>query len=255
MRIAPEQVGLPAGSGRRTRGLRREEVAVLAGISPTWYTYLEQGRDIRPSADVLDALSHVLRLSEDERVYLFLLANGHGPVAPERPQERSAARHMNRILTLLEDVGFPVIAANLYTDVLSWNRVAAEWYTDFARLPPNRRNMLWWLLTDPAARERVVDWAEETRGLMAALRIVSASRPWDRVLAGLVDDLHEASPEFREWWAEHDVREDRERVRRIRLPGGEIREVEVVAMRASDGFHPLVLYIPVVRPEDGMAEH
>jgi transcriptional regulator with XRE-family HTH domain len=249
-RITPAQVGLPAGPRRRTPGLRREEIAVLAGLSPTWYTYLEQGRDIRPSPEVLDSLAGVLQLNSDERRYLHLLATGQappllapGPDNPECPGAQPAAL-MEEVMAAIGRGDYPVYAGNLYGDVIAWNDVAASWYTDFARLPDGRRNMLWWLLTAPEARERIVHWEEDTRDVLARFRIASATRPWDQRFQDLIATISRASPEFRSWWPEHDVRDQHVRLREIRLPNGETRRVKLAVLRMADGFNSVVLHVP-----------
>lgn len=243
-RILPAQVGLPAGPRRRTPGLRREEIAVLAGLSPTWYTYLEQGRDIRPSPDVLESLARVLQLTEDERSYLYLLANGQAP--PIRPSDSDPVDQtmMQRLIGLLGDVDYPVYCGNLYGDVTAWNQATVRWYTDFGRLPAERRNMLWWLLTAGEARQRIVDWQEDVRDVIARLRIASAARPGDQRFADRIGMLHRASPEFRTWWDDHDVRGQHTRPRRFLLPDGTEETLQLVVMRMTDGFNSMVIHLP-----------
>jgi transcriptional regulator with XRE-family HTH domain len=158
-RIDPEQVGFPVGARRRSQGLRREEVAVLAGVSPTWYTYLEQGRNINPSPEVLDSLAQVLLLTEDERRYVHLLALGHPPVVTAQPSGSSDL--LADVVAAIGDCPHPLYAENHRGDVIAWNQAAVHWYTDFAALPTGRCNMLWWLMTSPEARQRIPDWAED----------------------------------------------------------------------------------------------
>jgi transcriptional regulator with XRE-family HTH domain len=244
-RIMPEHVGLPAGPRRRTPGLRREEIAVLAGLSPTWYTYLEQGRDIRPSPEVLESLARVLHLDEDERRYLYLLANGQAPpVTPSEP-DGSVPAMMRSITALVGMVDTPVYAADLYADVISQNAAAIEWYTDFGRLPAGRRNMLWWMLTAPEARQRIDSWAEEARDMVARFRNASAARPWDSRFSDLAAAMAAASPEFRAWWSDHDVRGEHVRLRRLRLPSGRTLTAQLVVLRMTDSFNRIVLHVPV----------
>jgi len=249
-RIAPDHVGLPTGTHRRTSGLRREEVAVLTGISPTWYTYLEQGRDIRPSNEVLDNLAQVLQMNADERVYLYLLVNGQRPPAvaeaPAAPEDET----LRRFVALAEGAGLPMIGHNGYLDITCWNAAAARWYTDFDQIPEERRNLLWWQLTDPAARERLVDWDEDTSDLVARLRIASAERPWDSRFTELVDRLQQASTVFRFWWEEHDVHEQPARYRRLRGPDGEVHEMELVVLRTANSFNSLMLHLPIDAVEE-----
>lgn len=242
-RIPPEGIGLPVGRRRRAVGLRREEVAALAGVSHTWYTYLEQGRDVNPSASVLDSLTRVLRLSPDERRYLYLLAGQTMVVAPA-PSSAAEPALMREIVRLVGDIELPVYAANLYADVIAWNRAAAEWYTDFGQLAPERRNMLLWMLTAPQARERIVDWREDTLDVVARFRTASAARPWDQRFADLITMMGTASPEFTEWWSDHNVSDQHLRQRRLRLPSGEIRAVHLVVLRMTDSFNSVVLHVP-----------
>ena len=226
---------------------------MLAGLSPTWYTYLEQGRDIRPSPDVLDSLARVLQLTEDERRYLYLLANGQGPpVTPTEPDESDRVM-MQRVVSLVGDVDFPVYAGNVYGDVTAWNPAAAEWYTDFGRLPAGRRNMLWWLLTAPEARERVVGWADDTRDVVARFRIASAGRPWDRRFGELTKLMLAVSPEFRVWWSDHDVSDERIRPRSVRLPGGRTATVQLVVLRMIDSFHSIIMHVPAGGHDEKLA--
>ncbi|MFG1918394.1 helix-turn-helix transcriptional regulator [Micromonospora sp. NPDC048898] len=243
-RIMPAHVGLPVGPRRRTPGLRREEIAVLAGLSPTWYTYLEQGRDIRPSSEVLDSLARVLQLSEDERRYLYLLANGQAPPASPDLSEAADEGLVRQIVALTGETDYPVYAGNIYAGVTAWNAAAARWYTDFGRLPPGRRNMLWWMLTDPQARERIGNWAADTRDVIARFRIASAARPWDQHFNELIEAMREASPEFRTWWSDHDVRGPHTRLRHLRLPGGQALTVQLVVLRMTDAFNSVVLHVP-----------
>ncbi|WP_217809837.1 helix-turn-helix transcriptional regulator [Micromonospora sp. NBS 11-29] len=243
-RIRPEQVGLPAGSRRRTPGLRREEIAVLAGLSPTWYTYLEQGRDIHPSPDVLESLARVLQLSEDERRYLYLLANGQTP--PIRPSEPAQAEQpmLRELVGVLGNVDYPVYFGNLYGDVTAWNQATVRWYTDFGRLPAERRNMLWWMLTAGEARRRIVNWEEDVRDLIARFRIASAARPWDQRFSERISMLYRISPEFRTWWKDHDVRGQHTRPRRFQLADGTQKTLQLVVMRMTDGFNSMIVHVP-----------
>ncbi|MEU6411711.1 helix-turn-helix transcriptional regulator [Microbispora sp. NPDC046933] len=241
-RVAPQDMGLPVGPHRRTKGLRREEVAVLAGLSPTWYTYLEQGRDINPSPQVLDSLARVLGLSEDERRYVHRLARTRpgsvdGPVVGD-----------DLVVRLVEAAGrgpWPLYAGNRYGDVVAWNRAATEWYTDFGRLPDSRRNMLWWLLTDPEARRRLPGWAGDALDVVARLRTAYPLLAGDARMSALVAGLREASPEFRRWWGERHVHGPRLRPRTIRAPGLGTRTFRLALVDVVDSpGHSLVFHLP-----------
>ena len=218
---------------------------MLAGLSPTWYTYLEQGRDIRPSLEVLESLARVLRLTEDERRYLYLLANGHlPPVLPNEPDD-SAQAIAQQIVGMVGKIDHPVYAGNSCGDVIAWNAAAVELYTDFGRLPVGRRNMLWWMLTAPEARQRILDWADDVRDVIARFRIASAARPWDKRFDELTSLLLRVSPEFRSWWSDYRVSDEHTRLRHLRLANGETRTVQLVVLRMTDSFNSIVLHMPV----------
>lgn len=234
------------GPRRRARGLRREEVAVLAGVSTTWYTYLEQGRKIRPSPEVLNSLAQVLLLTEDERRYIHLLALGHPPAIQHVEAEPARVDLVRRIVRLIGDGPHPVYAGNQHADIVAWNSAAVTWYTDFGALPPDRRNMLWWMLTAPEAPDRLVDWHDDTRDLIARLRAAYATRPQDRKFNDLLAALQASSPLFQRWWSEHDVHGQRTRIRRMRTPELGTKVFNLVALRlADDGFNYVLLHLPV----------
>ena len=244
-RVAPETAGFPTGPRRRYPGLRREEVAVLAGLSPTWYAYLEQGRRIRPSPEVLDSLSRVLGLTEDERRYMHLLALGHAP-ADSVEKATATSEELWRLIDVIGAGDEPVYVGNQYADMLAWNDAVTRWYTDFGRLPDPRRNMLWWMLTAPEARERIQDWENDTRDVVARLRANYALRPHDPVFHDRVQMLSQASPLFREWWDELVVREQHPRPRVLSVPGLGTRSYQVVTLRISrDGFYAAIAHIPL----------
>lgn len=199
-RLQPTDVGLPAGRRRRTRGLRREEVAMLAAISPTYYAFLEQGRDVTPSRQVLDSLADALRLEPAERAHLHALVHGtHEPAA--------AAEHIAAGVAGLVDRldPYPTYVTGRRWDVLAANRTARALYVDWPSLPPDERNMIWWMLTAPAARELFVDWPAEAARQLGRFRAAAARHPDDPSFRELVERLHAASPEVREWWPRHDV--------------------------------------------------
>lgn len=172
-RLQPADVGLPAGTRRRTRGLRREEVAQLAAISTTYYTFLEQGRDVHPSIQVLDALARVLRLSPGERTHLHELA--HGNPAPDL--ERTAEVLVPSVAALVHRLDpYPTYVTGRSFDVLSSDRAAQALWIKWPALPPPERNMLWWTFTHPAARTTFLDWEAEASALLAR-SITALARP------------------------------------------------------------------------------
>lgn len=201
-RLTPADVGLPEGTRRRTAGLRREEVAQLAGVSTTYYTFLEQGRDVRPSPQVLTALATALRLSMAERAHLFQLAGVSLPTDPGARAE-TVAPALSAMVDRL-DPG-PAYLKGRRWDVLAANRAARALFTDWQARDPGDRNLLWWMFTDPAARKVYVRWEPEAAAMLARFRAAAARRPDDPDFTTLIDRLHQASPEVRNWWPRHDV--------------------------------------------------
>ncbi|WP_067833887.1 helix-turn-helix transcriptional regulator [Nocardia lijiangensis] len=196
------------GGVRRVPGLRREEVAQLAGVSVDYYSRLEQGRNINVSDEVLDAVARALRLDEVERSYLFQIARA----SPRRARRRTPARvqrvrpGIRRILETLDDV-MPAFVFGRRMDILAANRLARALITDFEALPPRDRNLLRYTFLDESARELYLDWEEVARDNVSVLRLDAGRHPDDPLLAELVGELAVKSPQFRRWWADHNVRE------------------------------------------------
>jgi transcriptional regulator with XRE-family HTH domain len=205
-KLLPEQVGLPKRARRRTPGLRREEVAEYIGISTTWYTWLEQGRAIHVSVEVVEQLAHLLRLSEDEQVYFFHLTQH--PLPPMLPQPQEGVPPVLRdILTALEPS--PAHIRDRQWNVLAHNR-AESFLLDWSSYPASERNIVWHHFTNPAFRRLMVHWERETRSMLSEFRMESGQHtqaPW---FVRLIDYLHQTSSEFREWWPLHEVRRERE---------------------------------------------
>lgn len=249
-RISPTDVGLPAGRRRRTNGLRREEVAVLAGLSPTWYTYLEQARDIHPSPEVLDSLANVLGLSEDERHYLHQLAFGHVPVLPRGDAADTDISLITALVQVAGDGPHPVYALDYAAKVIAWNAAAAEWYTDWSTREGLERNIVWWMMTSDEARERVVDWETDARDITGRTRALSARYPQDPRFNELITRLHETSPEFRTWWSDQEVRSQRARQRRMRHPTLGERAMRLAVVHPSDDARVTIAFHLPLSPED-----
>lgn len=213
--ISPQQAGLVAGDRRRTPGLRREEVALLAGVSVSWYTWLEQGRPINVSADVLDALGRALRLDAVEQAYLAELAGHHrerSEVDP-RPEVPAWAHHL---LEALEPA--PAYLLGPTWDYLAWNRPQAALFPPLATLPPADRNLVWAMFAVPETRQLLVDWESDARQVLSQFRAeTSAIRDAAPVVA-LVTRLLAASDEFAAWWGQHDVAAFTSRRRRFHHP-------------------------------------
>jgi transcriptional regulator with XRE-family HTH domain len=201
-RLSPTEIGLPASNGRRVRGQRREEVAVLAGVGLTWYTWLEQGRDIQVSTAFLENLARTLRLSPAERAHLFALAQHR---APPLPPSGAIPDAPERLQTLLDSIDQPAYARNDRFDVIAWNRANTRMFGDFAAVPPARRNVLRSIFTQPVYRETIESWEDDARGLIAKFRLNYGQAAGAEPFAALVAELSAASPDFRRMWAEHDV--------------------------------------------------
>jgi PAS domain-containing protein len=199
-RVTPESAGLLANGRRRTPGLRREEVAQLAGVGLSWYTWLEQGRDIRPSPQVLDALARVLRLDGGERAHLFHLARVELPL-PGGDYPRDAPPELRAIVDEL--VPNPAYLLGPRTDVLAWNRAAVAVLGQPASAPDGRPNLLWWLFTSDEPRGE--QWRTTARHTLARFRAERARRLADPAFAVLLEALERASPDFRSWWPRHEV--------------------------------------------------
>jgi len=199
-RLAPKAVGLPAGGRRRTPGLRREEVASLAGVSTAWYTWLEQGRDIRPSVETLEAIAQALRLTNEERLHAFKLA---GLALPEAPPAPAVVVAPPSVQAVLDALAFPAYAADRLWNVVAWNPLADTLF-EYARRAPTERNSLLIAFGDPVFRARLDNWADEARHLVASARRVFDEATDDPAIASLLDRLR-TIPEFHRLWVRHDV--------------------------------------------------
>jgi transcriptional regulator with XRE-family HTH domain len=201
-RLRPADVGLPAGRRRRTSGLRREEVAVLAAISVDYYTRMEQSRGPRPSRQVLSGLARALRLSDDERAHLFRLA-GELPGRPAGPPP-DVSPGVLQMLHRLEDI--PALVIDAKFEVLAWNELAAALIADFSALAPRERNLARQIfLADPRLGRGTTRIERHAREVVADLRTAMARYPGDRELSELVADLVDGSVEFARLWADHEV--------------------------------------------------
>jgi transcriptional regulator with XRE-family HTH domain len=229
-RLRPQDVGLPDGSRRRTPGLRREEVAQLADISTTYYTFLEQGRDVRPSEQVLDALGRALRLTPAERAHLHDLVHGARPASPVAPD--TLLPSVAALVARLDP--WPAYVTGSRFDVLACNRAARVLWADWPARPPEQRNVLWWTFLDPAARQVLVDWESVARAELARFRAASARHPEDPGFGALIAHLQEGNAEARRWWPEHDVVPLSSGLKRIRHPAIGVVEFHHVVLQVAD---------------------
>lgn len=248
-RVLPTAAGLPDSLRRRVPGLRREEVAILAGVSPTWYTYLEQGRDIHPSVEVLQSLARVLNLSEDERRHLHRLARGSplGQLSADLPSREI----VRQLVATTQESPYPTYAADVYSDLIAWNPAACVYYGDFGQLPGNERNMLRWLVHSPHARQRLPEWESDVRDVVARWRAATWAHRDDPVLAARLLEMKQLSPQFAKWWDSHDVREHRTRLRRFRLADGTEQVLRLIVMQSPE-FAPsvVVFHVPASSTDD-----
>jgi transcriptional regulator with XRE-family HTH domain len=250
-RLTPADVGLPAGSRRRTAGLRREEVAQLAGVSATYYTFLEQGRDVRPSRQVVAALAGALRLSPAERAHLFQLA-GIPLAADDQDLVETVDSVVGTLVSRLDP--FPAYVKGGRWDVLAANRAARALFTDWSALAPGDRNKVWWMFTDPAARKVYVEWEQEASDLLGRFRAAAARRPDDPAFTTLIERLHQASPEVRDWWPRYEVRPVGSGTKRLHHPAlGDVAFQHTVLQVADHPEQMLVYFTTSEVPEDKLA--
>jgi len=281
-RLEPADVGLPAGWSagrrRRTAGLRREEVALLANLSVTYYTFLEQGRPVRPSAQVLDALASALRMSAAERRYLHVLAYGAGGAGSGGPGgpggsggaggagATSAAERfdpaVDELVQRLEP--FPTLVKGRRWDVLAANPAARELFGDWvpsgpsgapgssgapgaigAPGAPGERNLVRWMFTSDQARDIYLEWELEARAMLGRFRLAAARYPDDPDVRALIAELQHSSEHVRAWWPRHDVAAIGNGSKKLRHPRlGPIEYSHVVLQVADYPDQTLVTYSP-----------
>ncbi|GAA2446852.1 helix-turn-helix transcriptional regulator [Streptomyces glaucus] len=241
-RLKPEDVGLPDyGRHRRVPGLRREELARLAGVSVAYYTRLEQGNGRNVSAEVLDSIARALRLSDAEHAHLVHLAKPkqHRKKPAARTQQvRPALRH------LLDSIdGVPAYVTGRRSDILAWNRMAAAVFGDWAELPARERNWARLVFLRPEYRELYVEWDQKASDMVSYLRMDAGRHPDDPRLSALVGELSVKSEEFRRLWATHDVKEKSHGVKRLRHPlVGELTLFFETFQLADDTEQSLITY-------------
>ncbi|MGY0390599.1 helix-turn-helix domain-containing protein [Nocardioides sp. WG-D5] len=239
-RLKPDDVGLRGfGRHRRVPGLRREEVAQLAGVSVAYYTRLEQGNGRNVSAEVLDAVARALRLSEAEHAHLTSLAK------PKRQKKKPAVRAQQvrvTLRTLLDTMeGVPAMVVGRRSDILAWNRIASAVFGDWAELPKQDQNWARLVFLRAEHRDLFVDWERKANDVVAQLRMDAGSHPDDPRLSALVGELSVKSEEFRRLWATHDVRERCHGVQRLRHPlVGEL-DLRIESFRLADDHEQMLV--------------
>ncbi len=203
-KVLPQTVGLPAGTRRRTPGLRREEVAQLAGVSPTWYTWLEQGRDIKVSKSVLDCVATALQLTVDERKYLFSLALETGAGAHTLVEELSEISPSLR--RILQELRFcPTIISDRRCHIVGWNEAASHVFLDFQHIPVEQRNMIRLLFTRKEFQRLAVNWEHFVRGFLAIFRAYYGQYVEDEWYGRFLAEMKEVHPDFDRLWEQSEV--------------------------------------------------
>jgi len=246
-RIDPATFGY-SSARRRTPGLRREEVAQRANISPTWYTWLEQGRGGAPSKEVLNRIAQSLVMTEPERQHLFMLAFGHPPEVVYKAPEGVTPR-LQRLLDRFEVS--PAIIKTATWDVLAWNRAATVVLTDYNLLPVAQRNILRLMFSNPGVRAKQDDWKSMARFVVAAFRADAIRAGATSQVSQLVDELCQLSADFAAMWRDNDVRGHGEGSKRLHHPKLGLLELEYSAF-SVDGRPDLsmIVYNPMTAAEE-----
>lgn len=214
-KILPSQVGLPEGTRRRTPGLRREEVASLSGIGLTWYTWIEQGRPIQVSTQVLESLARTLMLDKLETIHLYTLA---GQVPPTSfPSYDEAVNPM--LQNLLDSLEFsPALIMDARLNVIAWNKAASKLSLDYSKISLYKRNILKIMFTNEEFKETFIDWSSAAQGMIARFRTVYSKFIDDPWIEELVNELKRESKEFDLWWSMHNVKTEDTRFKTIIHP-------------------------------------
>ncbi|MFG1913922.1 helix-turn-helix transcriptional regulator [Micromonospora sp. NPDC048898] len=240
-RLSPAEVGLPDGVRRRTPGLRRQEVAQLAGMSIDYYIRLEQGRGPHPSRQVLASMARALLLSRDEREYLFRIAGENPP--PTAGPSREVPSGLRHLLDAMTET--PAYLVDAAYHVLAWNRLATYFVGDLAAVPDADRNMIRWTFRQPATSAH---WADAevirfVRGTVADLRAAYGRYPADPAIRDLVTELLGTAPRFAQLWAEHDVAERRPVVKRVPHPDLGQLEFECRVLLVPETDQRMIVYV------------
>ncbi|MFC8102275.1 helix-turn-helix transcriptional regulator [Streptomyces sp. NPDC057363] len=241
-RVTPQQVGLPSTGRRRTPGLRREEVAVLAGVGVTWYTWLEQGRPINVSAQVLQAVARALQLDDTERRHLHRLAGSGTPKAESPECDPRLVAAFQPVLDKLDP--FPACLQTPLFDVVAYNRAYRFLFTDMDLVPPGERNCAVRFFTDPDWRSRYVDGDLVADRMVARLRAEVGADIGAPAAAGIVDDLRERSKEFARLWARHDVMPQQYETKRLDSPLVGRLQLNFVSTSVSETGHRMTVMTP-----------
>jgi transcriptional regulator with XRE-family HTH domain len=217
-KVTPEHAGLPSYGQRRVPGLRREEVAALAGVSVEYYKRLERGNATGASDAVLDGLADALRLDDAERAHLFDLARAASPIAPRRQRRPVQQRVRPVVQRILDSIDAPATLSNMRGDYLAANQLGRALYAPLFESHEQPPNSARFTFLDPTAQAFFVDWEKAAKDLVAALRSQAGRNPYDRALSDLVGELSTRSDAFRTWWAAHNVRYHQTGTKRLHHP-------------------------------------
>jgi transcriptional regulator with XRE-family HTH domain len=239
-RVLPEDVGIETSGQRRVPGLRREEVAMLAGVSLDYYARLEQGRDLQPSDQVLDAVARALRLAEVERTYLHNLVRS--TVAASEPADLEVPPVDAGLRLMLDSLEIPGFIIDLRGDVHAMNRIGRAMLVGLEPMPSAASSHPRWLFLDPSTRVLFTDWEMIARSSVAVLREAAGRYPRDAALHALIGELSVTSPEFRTWWADHDVDQRCRGLKRFHHPVVGELAVHTEALQLQDAHRWLFAY-------------
>lgn len=234
-KIKPEQLGFPIGTRRRTPGLRREEVAQLAGIGLTWYTWLEQGREINVSDDVLDNLSRVYLLTEEERSHLYTLANK--PLAKGKGRYQPVNDTLIRVLEKFDVSYSPAYIMDYHWNLVAWNKCAVAIFGDFSLLPAYERNVVYMMFCNQDYMALFDDWEFHAKGILARFHTTMAKHIDDPWFTGFIQDMKNKSDKFSEWWSLYDVNSMSDVVKELTHPLAGKLTFEFVSFDVSDNLN------------------
>lgn len=244
-KILPSQVGLPKGTRRRTPGLKREEVASLSGISLTWYTWIEQGRPLQVSTQVLESLSRTLMLDKQETIHLYTLAEQAPPTSS--PSHHESVNPM--LQHLLDSLEFsPAIIMDACFNVIAWNKAASKLSLDYSKIDIYKRNMLRIMFTNEEFKKTFTDWSSVAQGMVARFRTVYSKFIDDPWIKEFVNELKCESNEFDSWWSMHDVKMEDNRFKLIIHPVLGKLEFEETSLLIADNTS---LIMNVFTPQAG----
>jgi transcriptional regulator with XRE-family HTH domain len=231
-RLRPQDIDFPSGPRRKTPGLRREEVAEKAGISVTWYAWLEQGREVNVSFRTVESIANALKLSPHERTHLFELANHYTPPGPY-PIAQNVTDTVRRMLDQLGNMPAYVVDGNW--NYVTWNEAATKVFTDFRKLPAGRCNLLWFTFHGEGARKLFRGWDAYAKCVLAQFRGDYILRPSGEVfLRDLVEELNDTDSDFCRWWAEHDVLKRSDWRKAIEHPVAGLLELDALSLEVPD---------------------